>query len=143
MPRTISGYKVCSFCKENKPVSEFGKQRDKFDGLEYRCLVCSRARKAKYKEENRDKVLASMKEYNARDYVKLGRKKYKHTVKGKVAIAKINHKRREAAENAKQNFTHEHYSFLLRLHLDFRVKWDIDNILTTTPSHTCARPDSR
>lgn len=146
MPRAVGGYKICSQCNQEKPVSEFGKQSSKFDGYEYACLICSRKRKADYKQRNRDKILKWQREYNSREHVKLGRKNYKNTVKGKVAIAKINHKRREAAENAKEKFTYKHYNFLMEVqqgccakcHRKFteKLKVEIDHVLPVSKGGT-------
>lgn len=43
MPRAIRGYKTCSSCGINKPVSEFWRQSKCADGLNTQCKDCLRA----------------------------------------------------------------------------------------------------
>lgn len=47
--------KVCSRCKEEKPLGEFGKNQRKKDGLSCSCKLCERERDRRYREENREK----------------------------------------------------------------------------------------
>lgn len=55
--------KTCTKCKETKPVSEFHKRRDSKDGLVYRCKSCASAARARYREENREKIRERDKAY--------------------------------------------------------------------------------
>ncbi len=49
----INGRKFCTGCQTEKDVSEFGIQRTRKDGLDYRCKACMRARlKERYKDES-------------------------------------------------------------------------------------------
>lgn len=91
-------YKTCSRCNENKPTTEFYKDRQKRDGLRYDCKECNKECRRLYRAEhteqerkwhiaynktprgrevqnksfkkwyrkNRDKRLASMKDYRRR-----------------------------------------------------------------------------
>ena len=61
--------KTCTKCKETKPVSEFHKSRSTKDGLACRCKSCANAAKARYREENREKIRERDKAYyiNNRD----------------------------------------------------------------------------
>ena len=52
--------KICSKCKAEKPLTEFGKQSDTADGLKANCKTC----RAAYNAANRDKLAA----YNAAYY---------------------------------------------------------------------------
>jgi len=45
----ISQTKICNTCKKSLPVSAFGKDRCREDGLDYRCLECGREQKRKRK----------------------------------------------------------------------------------------------
>lgn len=70
--------KYCKKCKEHKPVSEFGKDRSREDGLGWRCKACDSAKAMDYHVRNRDSVLKKLKRKyrrnrdryleNARDY---------------------------------------------------------------------------
>lgn len=61
--------KFCGRCKEERPVSDFNKDRSRKDGLSNICRDCARERKRKYREverkyreENRDYRLARQRE---------------------------------------------------------------------------------
>jgi len=51
--------KVCSNCREEKPLEAFNKDRSRKDGLEYQCKVC----KKQYYQENREKIQEYAKQY--------------------------------------------------------------------------------
>ena len=44
--------KTCSSCDENKPLSEFAKQKSAADGLDYRCRDCKRKHNREYYRKN-------------------------------------------------------------------------------------------
>ena len=44
--------KTCPKCKERKPRSEFGKNKSRKDGLQYRCKKCACEAAAQYYKEN-------------------------------------------------------------------------------------------
>lgn len=46
--------KVCSSCKEEKPYSDYSKNRSRNDGYAHYCKVCARAAFIQWKEGNRD-----------------------------------------------------------------------------------------
>lgn len=65
--------KMCNKCQCEKPISEFGKDRARYDGLTYRCLECRkaanktqadviRAQKRDHYERNREILLARKRE---------------------------------------------------------------------------------
>ena len=54
MPQAINGRKVCSKCKIEKDVGEFGKCITRLDGLEYSCKDCKSKRAEVYRKENKD-----------------------------------------------------------------------------------------
>lgn len=59
MPRaTPDGMKVCSKCRENKPVGEFYKSTASVDGVTYHCKTCVQLAKKTYYEAHKDKVKA-------------------------------------------------------------------------------------
>ena len=100
MPRAINGYKVCSKCKERKPVSEFHKDRSRADGLLYQCKRCKRMCDRTHYEANREELLAYGKDYS-RAYYKANRedllarqKAYQTTTRGKQVYRQTTRRRR-------------------------------------------------
>jgi hypothetical protein len=74
--------KKCSKCQCEKPLSEFGKDRARHDGLTYRCLACRKvaneqkadvikAQKRNHYERNKDLLLARKRE----SYIKTAEQK--------------------------------------------------------------------
>ena len=57
--------KVCSTCKEEKPVSSFHKNKSQYDGLNGKCKVCRKEYDKQWCLKNRDKVLEWKKQANA------------------------------------------------------------------------------
>ena len=57
--------KMCSKCKETKPLDKFSKDAQKRDGLCCQCKVCQRAMKDAYLAANPDKVKAEKAAYYA------------------------------------------------------------------------------
>ncbi|AZV02150.1 putative endonuclease VII [Pectobacterium phage Arno162] len=55
--------KVCSCCKVEKPVSEFGKDASRKDGLKHLCKYCCNVKARKYFKANHDKVREARREY--------------------------------------------------------------------------------
>ena len=49
--------KLCWKCKQEKPLTEFGKDKSRPDGLNNRCLPCSRAYCNEYARKNPEGVL--------------------------------------------------------------------------------------
>jgi hypothetical protein len=60
------GIKVCYKCKEEKPFSEFNKNRSKTDGFNGKCRSC----KKQYEQENKDGILEQKKQYYQKPEVK-------------------------------------------------------------------------
>jgi hypothetical protein len=55
--------KVCSICKNDKDIFEFGKSKSSKDGLLYCCKKCNSERGKKYVKENPKKVLEQQKKW--------------------------------------------------------------------------------
>jgi hypothetical protein len=47
--------KNCTLCKNDLPIAEFNKSKDKKDGLQSMCRECSKKRSRQYYAENREK----------------------------------------------------------------------------------------
>lgn len=59
--------KICSKCKEEKKVCEFGKDSSRINGLSYLCKICLSKKSNNYRERNREKVLESYKDYSIKN----------------------------------------------------------------------------
>lgn len=84
--------KVCSKCKEEKDVGEFGVCNRNRDGLKYRCRKCRSKDKKEYYNNNREKIAEQGKEYNKKN--KEVNKKYyeKYYKNNKEKIAEVSKK---------------------------------------------------
>ncbi len=78
--------KVCSKCKEEKELTEFGKDKSRKGGYSYLCKLCLIKKSKNYKINNRDKVIQSYRDYrkNNPERLKESRKKYKENNKEKI-----------------------------------------------------------
>ena len=56
--------KKCSKCGEEKPLDEFIKNKRNPDGLEYKCKICLRAYRKRWRDANQDKVRRYHKKYD-------------------------------------------------------------------------------
>lgn len=56
--------KKCTDCKQSKDLSEFYKNRARYDGIENRCKECTKVRNKEYRGENKD----YLKDYKAKYY---------------------------------------------------------------------------
>lgn len=59
----LADVKICTGCKETRPLGEFPKDREKKDGFYSRCKVCVRVKNGKWYRENHDKELALRKRW--------------------------------------------------------------------------------
>lgn len=48
--------KICSSCKKEKPISEFGKDKSQKSGLNSHCKICHRKAGAEYRKKNKKKI---------------------------------------------------------------------------------------
>jgi len=63
--------KICSKCKEDKDVCEFGKDSTRKNGYSYLCKSCLIKKSFKYRKNNHEKVLNGYKEYREKNLEKL------------------------------------------------------------------------
>jgi hypothetical protein len=84
--------KVCSKCKEEKEVCEFGKRKDSKDGLSRECKSCSKL----WKLNNRERVLEYNKNYNQKNKEKLNgyKKKWKQSNFEQISNFQKNYKKK-------------------------------------------------
>lgn len=67
--------KICVRCKLEKPINNFGNNKNKKDGKSTYCKKCELIRSKEYRENNRDKVNLSSKKYRENN-----QKKYKESI---------------------------------------------------------------
>jgi hypothetical protein len=101
--------KVCSICKNDKGVCEFGKSKSSKDGLLYCCKKCNNERSKKYVKENPIKVSEQQKKWRDKnpEWVYNRHKKYRENNIEKVKerkkkwLDKNPEKRKEYRKNYK------------------------------------------
>lgn len=103
LPTPTCGRKVCLRCRQEKPLTEFTKNKARSDGLDAYCKTCEREkRKAlresgyykEYAEKNRAKINAQARKYYHADPEKFRarRRAYGASERGKKVVAEYNHK---------------------------------------------------
>jgi hypothetical protein len=101
--------KVCSKCKEEKKVCEFGNSKSSKDGLLYSCKECNNKRSVDYRKNNPEKVLELTRNWTKKnpEWVYNRHKKWREENPEKVKEIKGNwldknpEKRKEYRENYK------------------------------------------
>lgn len=101
--------KVCSKCKEEKKICEFGNSKSSKDGLLYCCKKCNNERGKKYVQENYQKTLEQHRKWTAKnpEWVYNRHKKWREENPDKVKELKKNwldknpEKRKQYRENYK------------------------------------------
>jgi hypothetical protein len=80
--------KICSKCKIEKDLSEFGRDSSRKNGISYLCKLCLIEKSRSYKKRNKEKVLISYSRYreNNKEKMKLSRNEY--IIKNKDKITK-------------------------------------------------------
>ncbi len=117
-----AGLKKCGRCKEVKPLTAFGRDKGRKDGLVSRCKDCCKSSRAKYRAENREKVMASHAKwaqsnpekvkargakYRAENPEKVKASKAKWRAENPEKMKGYNHSRRARKQNAPGTFTAE------------------------------------
>ncbi len=73
--------KICTKCKEEKPLGDFRKQSSTKDGLKYYCKECDNRIAKKYYEKNKGKIVNNVKQWQKDNPNKV--KEYKKSYYGK------------------------------------------------------------
>ena len=69
IPSGVTDQVICSKCKQEKPVSDFGKDKKISRGIKYSCKGCvNEERRGRYKKENRAYLLKSKYGLSPEDY---------------------------------------------------------------------------
>ena len=84
MPKAIDGWKTCSKCQEEQPISEFYKNKRNVDGLCCQCKVCDQA----YRQGEKGKVVQQ--HYRQSEKGKAADRRYRQSDGGKVALQVVN-----------------------------------------------------
>lgn len=63
--------KVCSRCKEEKPFSDFSKDRTRKDGIRGTCRACAREQNREYYKRNREKTKEQVRKYKEENREKI------------------------------------------------------------------------
>lgn len=101
--------KVCSKCKEEKEICEFGNSKTSKDGLFYSCKQCNNKRSVEYRKNNPEKVLELTRNWTAKnpEWVYNRHKKWREENREKVNkmkrtwLSKNPEKRKQYRENYK------------------------------------------
>ena len=80
--------KICSKCKESKPLSKFSKDKQKSDGYRPSCKECSKKRY----EDNKGKVLEQMKKWYLKNKEEIIKRKNEYREEHKEEIRKTQKK---------------------------------------------------
>lgn len=67
--------KICSHCRERKPMANFNKNRSEKDGYHHDCKQCVKMCNRRYYEKNREKLLKQNKAYSKTEKGKLSESK--------------------------------------------------------------------
>jgi len=81
------GKKVCTQCREKKPVAEFSVQKASKDGLAFQCKSCAAEYKRRYHEENKEKVSASKRRYREENKEKVSASKRRYYEENKEKVS--------------------------------------------------------
>jgi len=78
--------KICSKCKLEKEICDFGRDSSRKDGISYLCKECLIKKSKKYKEKNKEKVLISYSNYRIKnkEKMKISRLEYRKNNKEKI-----------------------------------------------------------
>lgn len=108
--------KICSKCKIEKNINDFGKDSSRKNGLSYLCKNCLIVKSSNYKKNNAEKIKHSYSEYRKKnkEKMKISRKKYRENNKEKITKYRTyysNKKRKESdifrlSDNLRRRINH-------------------------------------
>lgn len=105
----IKQYKRCSMCKELKLVSEFTKDKNSKDGLDFRCRQCKKVINDSLKEykkrhyvENKEHYIKRAKDYNIKHKDEIKQKQLAHRKENLVKYKQYNDAHKEQRKQYKQ-----------------------------------------
>jgi hypothetical protein len=80
--------KICSKCKVEKGLNNFGKDITRKSGYSYLCKICLIEKSQSYKNKNKEKVLSSYSRYRVANKEKMKLARYDYKLKNKEKISK-------------------------------------------------------
>jgi hypothetical protein len=84
----IMNTKICSKCNTEKDFKDFAKDNSRKDGLMYVCKLCRKNQNKKYRQENKEKVMAYSEKYNKENKEKIRACKEKYRLANKDKLSK-------------------------------------------------------
>lgn len=87
--------KVCSRCKEEKSISDFGKDRTRKGGIRCTCRACAREQTREYREKYREKVREYDRKYREKNREKVRERARKYRENNQEKIREKQRKYRE------------------------------------------------
>ena len=111
------GTKVCSKCKEEKNIDDFGKDSTRPKGISYLCKICLIDKSNKYREKNREKVLQSNKDYKVKNKESI---KQKRKIRDKINNVKLSEYRKKYSQQNKDKIN-DWYKFEYQKNILYRI----------------------
>lgn len=137
--------KFCPKCKEEKSLSDFGKDRYKKSGLTSRCKTCMAATSRNYREANPDKAKQIAKDYRVRNLDK-ERERYRRYNKENPQVRAAHAAKRRAyhkgatpvwlTEDQKSDIK-SMYSLAKKLGEVFNIEYHVDHIVPLAGKDVC------
>lgn len=87
--------KVCTKCKEEKELTEFGKDKNRKDGLTIYCKPCKNAKNTIFRKENSEKVRIGIAKHRKQNSEKIKISNAKYREENRIKIRKGAAKRRK------------------------------------------------
>lgn len=122
------GMKICSICKRELTIDNFGKCKRTKAGLRYDCKECHRKSSKEYRTANKDKIKESSKQYREKNHDKLithARKYYEDNVEYKADYAKKYRAENPEKISIRGKKYHNENKFKISI---YRVKYKEENI---------------
>jgi hypothetical protein len=95
LAKGVPDLKVCGTCKEEKPLSAFGKDCTRKDGLRIYCKSCRNKKSKKHYQENRDVILERGRKYRQENLDAIAERKKKHYQENRDAVLESARKYRQ------------------------------------------------
>ena len=108
--------KICSRCKESKPLDQFYKHKRAKDGYCSYCIVCDKKAKAEYYLRTREETIARAARWSQENREKTREYKRNWKRKNPDALRQYKQKRRALERGCSEHFTKEEWQALVALY---------------------------
>lgn len=88
-------YKVCTKCRENKPIKDFSERKDRKSGYRSECKNCQNITSERWRKNNRSKFLNSVKEASLKRAFNISLNEYKKLFKDQKGLCAICNKKEQ------------------------------------------------